>query len=185
MTTNDTLPAPDHAAPAPAGTIPRRRFLGRAWQFGLGLIGAAGLWTTWDLLKPRPTQGFGGKVRAIPPASVPETGVVEVPAARGYLATINGEIVALSQKCTHLGCRVPYCDSSGQFECPCHGSVFNRAGEFRAGPAPRGMDRFPVEVGADGLLYIDTGSLVEGPAIGAESIDEPPTGPSCATEGGH
>lgn len=173
-----TNPRPARRFDAP---MQRRRFLTRLWQFGAALIGGAGLWTSWDLLKARPAEGFGGKVRTLPPESVGDTGIVEVPAARSYLARINGEVVALSQKCTHLGCRVPYCESSNQFECPCHGSVFNRAGEFRAGPAPRGMDRYPVEVGADGLLYIDTGSLQEGPSPGSESIDEPPAGPSCAS----
>ena len=52
-------------------------------------------------------------------------------------------IVALYQKCPHLGCRVPECASSQWFECPCHGSQYNRVGEKKAGPAPRGMDRFP------------------------------------------
>lgn len=163
-------------------TLSRRKFLSRIWVVGYGLIAAAGLWTTWDLIRPGSTSGFGGLVRAVPPEAVPETGVVEVSAARSYLVNIEGEIRALSQKCTHLGCRAPYCDSSGQFECPCHGTVFNRAGEFRSGPAPRGMDEHPVEVGDDGLLYIDTGTLIEGPSKGTETIDEPPTGPSCATE---
>ena len=56
----------------------RRRFLTRMWQFGGGLVAAAGAWTTWDLLQPLPTAGFGGKVRTLPPESIPETGVVEV-----------------------------------------------------------------------------------------------------------
>lgn len=145
-------------------------------------MAAAGAWTSWDLLQPGEARGFGGKIRTVSPDSVGETGVIEVPAARSYLVRIDGEIRALSQKCTHLGCRVPFCESSGQFECPCHGSLFNRAGEFRAGPSPRGLDQHPIEVGADGLIYIDTGSLDEGPAPGAESIDEPPTGPQCAEE---
>jgi cytochrome b6-f complex iron-sulfur subunit len=51
-------------------------------------------------------------------------------------------IVALYQKCPHLGCRVPNCVSSQWFECPCHGSQYNQVGEKRGGPAPRGMDRF-------------------------------------------
>jgi Rieske Fe-S protein len=161
----------------------RRTFLVRLWQGGAGLIAAAGAWTTWDLLRPRPAIGFGGKVRAISPDAVPDTGIVEVPAARSYLAKIEGEVVALSEKCTHLGCRVPWCESSGEFECPCHGSKFNRAGEYRAGPAPRGLDRYPVETGEDGLLYVDTSSKAEGPPPGAETIDEPVTGPTCATEG--
>ena len=146
-------------------------------------MGAAGLWTTWDLLRPGETTGFGGKVRTVAPDAVGDTGVVEIPAAKSYLARIDGEVRALSQKCTHLGCRVPWCDSSSEFECPCHGSVFNRAGEYRAGPAPRGMDQHPVEVGDDGLLYVDTGTKIEGPPPGDEQYDEPVTGPRCLAEG--
>jgi cytochrome b6-f complex iron-sulfur subunit len=120
----------------------------------------------------------------VPPEAVPETGVLEVPAARGYLVDLPEQgIVALSEKCTHLGCRVPYCESSGMFECPCHGSIFNRAGELQSGPSPRGLDHHPVEVGDDGLLYIDTGETEDGPPPGTETIDEPPKGPPCAAEG--
>lgn len=163
--------------------IRRREFLANAWKIGIGLTGLAGAWTSWDLLQPIATSGFGGQVRAVPVDSVPESGVVEVPAARAYLVRIEGQIVAISEKCTHLGCRVPYCASSNQFECPCHGSVFNRAGEFRAGPAPRGMDRYPIEVDETGMIYIDTSTKEDGPAPGGETIDEPKAGPSCAAEG--
>lgn len=163
----------------------RRTFLTRMWQFGGGLVAAAGAWTTWDVLQPLPTAGFGGKVRSVPPESVPEQGVVVVASARSYLTKVNGEIVALSEKCTHLGCRVPFCESSSRFECPCHGTVFNRAGDLLAGPAPRGMDRYPTELGADGLLYIDTGDRQDGSEPGSLEIDEPATGPACASEGGH
>ena len=52
--------------------------------------------------------------------------------------------VALYQKCVHLGCRVPFCETSQWFECPCHGSQYNRVGEKKGGPAPRGLDRFAV-----------------------------------------
>lgn len=165
--------------------IKRRQFLANAWKTGLGLIGVAGVWTSWDLLQPLPGTGFGGRVRAVPLSSVPETGVLEVPAARAYLVKINDEVVALSEKCTHLGCRTPYCASSNQFECPCHGSVFNRAGEFREGPAPRGMDRYPIEVDETGMIYIDTSQRADGPAPGGETIDEPKAGPTCAAESGH
>ena len=161
----------------------RREFLANAWKTGLALMGVAGAWTSWDLLQPLETTGFGGKVRAVPLAAVPDTGVVVVPAARAYLVKIEGEVIALSEKCTHLGCRVPYCASSNQFECPCHGSDFNRAGEFRAGPAPRGLDRYPIEVDEAGMVYIDTGTRNDGPPPGDETIDEPVLGPKCAAEG--
>jgi nitrite reductase/ring-hydroxylating ferredoxin subunit len=162
--------------------IKRRTVLGYAWKGGIAVLAGAWAWTTWDLLQPLETTGFGGKVRAVTPEAVPEQGVVPVPAARAYLTRLDGEIVALSEKCTHLGCRVPYCESSSQFECPCHGSVFNRAGELLSGPSPRGLDRYPTQVEADGLVYIDTGEVEDGPPPGTDTIDEPATGPACATE---
>ena len=162
--------------------LERRQFLTRMWGAGAGLVALAGVWTSWDLLRPGEARGFGGKIRTIAPEAVPDTGVLEVPAARSYLVKIDGEIRALSRKCTHLGCGVPFCESSGQFECPCHGSAFNRAGELRGGPSPRGMDQHPIEIGPDGLIYIDTGTLESGPPPGSESIDEPVTGPACAEE---
>jgi hypothetical protein len=45
------------------------------------------------------------------------------------------------------------------------------------------MDRFPVEVGQDGLVYINTGERQDGPEPGSLVIDEPATGPACAAEG--
>jgi cytochrome b6-f complex iron-sulfur subunit len=161
----------------------RRTFLSRAWKWGAGLIAAAGAWTSWDLLQPRLAAGFGGIVRTVPADSVPEDGVIEVPAARAYLTRIDGEIVALSETCTHLGCRVPWCASSGRFECPCHGSVFNRAGDYLAGPAPRGMDRYPFTT-VNGVIEIDTADAEPGEPPGTLTIDEPARGPACA-EGDH
>lgn len=163
----------------------RRSFLSTIWKAGAGLLAAAAAWTSWDLLQPLVASGFGGKVRTLPPEAIPETGVIEVPAAKAYLTRIKGEIVAVSEKCTHLGCRTPFCASSGRFECPCHGSVFNRAGDFLTGPAPRGLDQHPVEIGEDGLIYIDTGTKINGPPPGELTIDEPATGSSCAEDSGH
>ena len=172
---------PDHET-----IMKRRQFLTRMWQAGGALVAAAGAWTAWDLLQPLPATGFGGRVRSVRPDAVPENTVVEVPAARSYLTKVDGEILALSEKCTHLGCRVPWCDSSGLFECPCHGSVFNRAGDLVTGPAPRGMDWYPTEVDEDGFVYIDTAEPDLGPSPGSSPrVDSTPKGPSCAVEGGH
>ncbi|MEE1563571.1 MAG: Rieske 2Fe-2S domain-containing protein [Acidimicrobiales bacterium] len=94
-------------------------------------------------------------------------------------------IVALYQKCPHLGCRVPNCVSSQWFECPCHGSQFNQVGEKRGGPAPRGMDRFAVAVDG-GVLVVDTGTIVQGPPIGTNTTGQEAEGPHCIGEaGGH
>lgn len=86
--------------------------------------------------------------------------------------------VALYQKCPHLGCRVPACVTSGRFECPCHGSRFSRVGEWIAGPAPRGMDRFPVEI-VDGRVFVDTVTVIEGADHGVVTLDQEAIGPGC------
>ena len=90
-------------------------------------------------------------------------------------------IVALYQKCVHLGCRVPNCLTSQWFECPCHGSQYNRVGEKKGGPAPRGLDRFPVAVSPDGTVSVDTASskIILGPPIGTNTTGQEAEGPHC------
>ena len=162
--------------------IERRAFLSRMWKWGIGLVAIAGAWTSWDILQPVLASGFGGKIKSGDADDVPSTGVETVSEAQAYLTKNGDEVVALWWRCPHLGCRVPWCESSGQFECPCHGTNFNRLGEYRSGPSPRGMDRFEVEI-VDEAVVIDTGIIIQGPPPGPESIDEPP-GPAC-TAGGH
>ena len=70
---------------------------------------------------------------------------------------------ALYQKCVHLGCRVPQCLTSQWFECQCHGSQYNRNGEKKGGPAPRGLDRFPLTVHG-GSVSVNTAIIITGPA---------------------
>lgn len=156
----------------------RRTFLKRAWQVGLGFFAAAAAWTSLDILRSFPASGLGGVIKTVPEAEVTEIPVY-VREAQTYLTKIDGELVGLWQRCPHLGCRVSWCESSREFECACHGSTFNRAGEVRSGPSPRGMDRFAVVAGEE-LVEVDTGIITEGAPPGEESIDEPPAGPSCA-----
>ena len=96
---------------------------------------------------------------------------------------MNAGIVALYQKCPHLGCRVPECSTSQWFECPCHGSQYNRVGEKKGGPAPRGMDRFGVSVN-NGVMVIDTGTVFGGPPIGTNTTGQEAEGPNCIGEPG-
>lgn len=161
----------------------RRRFLSRMWRWTAGIVAGAGAWTTWDVLRPSRGEG-AGPVRTVGPNQVPTSGVLEIREVSGFLTRVDEEVVALWWRCPHLGCKVPWCESSGQFECPCHGSVFNRVGEYRRGPSPRGMDRYATTI-ENGQIVVDTGSVTDGDPPGDESIDEPPTGPEClGTEGG-
>ena len=91
----------------------------------------------------------------------------------------NAGLMALYHKCVHLGCRVPWCQTSQWFECPCHGSKYNKWGEWTGGPAPRGLDRFPATLDADGNLNVNTGTIIPGPARTARVLQQEPEGPNC------
>jgi cytochrome b6-f complex iron-sulfur subunit len=76
---------------------------------------------------------------------------------------------------------VPFCAGSGRFECPCHGSIYNVAGEYISGPAPRGMDRYPITI-EEGRVIVNLAEFVEGPPIGFRQFDTPGLNGSCASE---
>ena len=76
----------------------------------------------------------------------PDT-VSAFPQGRFYLVRLDdGGFLALSRRCTHLGCTVPWYPEKKQFICPCHASVFNIRGEVIHAPAPRPLDRFTVSI---------------------------------------
>jgi cytochrome b6-f complex iron-sulfur subunit len=100
-----------------------------------------------------------------------------------YQGLVDGNLMALFQRCVHLGCRVPFCEESQWFECPCHGSKYNRAGEYRDGPAPRGLDRFAVRIN-NGMVEVDTSQIVLGPPRGTATIQPDPEGAFCVNIGG-
>lgn len=53
----------------------------------------------------------------------------------------EGEVHALSARCTHLGCLVAFNQAERAWECPCHGSRFDPAGNILQGPATRPLER--------------------------------------------
>jgi menaquinol-cytochrome c reductase iron-sulfur subunit len=52
------------------------------------------------------------------------------------------EVVAISNRCVHVGCPVRYVAAAQSFVCPCHGGVYNFRGIRVGGPPPRPLDRF-------------------------------------------
>lgn len=91
---------------------------------------------------------------------------------------LRAGFLALYQRCPHLGCRVPECESSGQFECPCHASVFTPYGERLGGPSPRGLDLFALSVRGD-VVFIDTSVIITGLERGTDVTKWKPLGDSC------
>ncbi|MCA9660208.1 MAG: Rieske (2Fe-2S) protein [Myxococcales bacterium] len=64
----------------------------------------------------------------------------------------NGEYLALSLKCTHLGCTVRVDDEAGDLACPCHGSRFTVTGEPTKGPADSPLSRYATQVEGDAVV---------------------------------
>jgi cytochrome b6-f complex iron-sulfur subunit len=182
--------------------ITRRQFFNRgiAAIFGIFLaqFGIAALAFMWPKLR---AGGFGsriivGKVDDLTDQVFLPDGRVQplfVSAAQSYIVPFQGDpagtsfeglpvmaggLMALWQRCVHLGCRVPECASSQGFECPCHGSRYNYHGEYEDGPAPRNLDRFVVSVDDDDNLVVDTGQVIQTSRSLVKST-EYPRGPSC------
>ena len=156
----------------------RRQFLVNLWKVGgVFLIGAAG-YTTYEALRPLASAAGGGKLKLGQAKDFERGTATYFPEGRLYVTNAKGDLFALSQKCPHLGCQVPFCESSGRFECPCHGSIFDLGGEWITGPSPRGMDRYPTDV-QGGVVIVDTGTLEAGPDHGAKKYLTPAKGPNC------
>lgn len=71
-----------------------------------------------------------------------------------YVLTENGQdFAAISNVCTHLGCRVRWVAGEDRFFCPCHNGVFSKDGTVMSGPPPRALDRFETKI-ENGVLFI-------------------------------
>ena len=191
--------------------VSRRQFFNRAtvtlMSAGLGTF-AAGAFVAF--LWPTAAPVFGGKVNVgklddIISSIRSNGGFFYSSSARSYITQYPAEalpkaqgvaeyqpllggmengVVALYQKCPHLGCRVPECKSSQWFECPCHGSQYNRVGDKKAGPAPRGMHQFAISVTPTSDVVVDTSTVFTGAPIGTNTTGQEAEGPHCITGGG-
>lgn len=145
------------AKTTPGQAINRRHFLAWAWGVSLvGLFGQAGI-ALLGFLRPRlEAGGFGGDV-FVGTIEEFEAGQVNyIMRGRVYISRLeDGGFLALWQRCTHLGCTVPWREDEGLFHCPCHSSLFNRKGEVIGGPAPRPLDLFSLR-SEDGELVVET-----------------------------
>ena len=138
--------------------IDRRQFVSVAWGLtALALLGQAGV-SLLRFFQPRLKVGeFGGLVNAGRVEEFPPGSVRHIQAGKFYIAHVEGDgLLAMWQRCTHLGCTVPWREEEDQFHCPCHSSLFNLPGDVTGGPAPRALDLFPVEI-VDDEVIVNTG----------------------------
>ncbi len=170
------------AKPLPKRELITRRIfiLGGFWT-AMALIPVGLVGSSLDFMWPRGGGGFGGPI-TVSPDRIPAEGEDPKNFVEGRFWLVNmepgetptgvdtpGGLIALYQKCPHLGCKVPYRsdfkfrDLKGWFRCPCHGSTYTkRGGVLVFGPAPRPMDVFPLEVNDDLSITVQTGRSFEG-----------------------
>jgi len=79
---------------------------------------------------------------------------------RFFLLHAPGGIIAAYRKCTHLGCTVPFSDSKDLFECPCHGSRYDKhTAVVLRNPASKPLQLFHMSEHEGGVLIVDTNPL--------------------------
>lgn len=130
---------------------PRRRFLTVLW-IGLGLVALGEL----ILMIVSFFRPIVKKETASPTFNVINAGstdtyesgtVTAFVSGQFYLACLqDGGFLAMSNKCTHLGCAVPWDKDKKRFICPCHSSEFDISGHVLRSPAPRALDLFEVNI---------------------------------------
>ncbi len=87
----------------------------------------------------------------------------------GWVQTVNsygvfivkhddGSVLALSNKCTHLSCRVNWKPEEKAYICPCHNAYFDINGGIIKGPQPRPLDKYETKIENDVLSINFVGS---------------------------
>jgi len=170
--------------------INRREFLYYIWGASIVmLLGEATVGLVWFLLLRFKEGEYGGEFR-FDGARVPEIDAkpTQIPEGRMWLSNSSSGFMVLYAVCTHLGCLPSWSANNHRFECPCHASKYEIAGEWIEGPAPRGLDaldftlvftdgssassngsRDPIDLNGRTIaqVIVDSGTRVMGPPHGA------------------
>jgi cytochrome b6-f complex iron-sulfur subunit len=163
------------SAPREGGPT-RRGFLGRLWFWIGGLALLEGVWVATSLLGPRRQRAAAddGSIHVAGPVDRFEPGsVTAYPSGRFYLScTEDGGFLAMSRRCTHLGCTVPWVADQGRFVCPCHASSFDLHGEVLSAPAPRALDLHPVRI-ENGVVKVDVSTTIRRDGFSPSQVVRP------------
>ena len=155
----------------------RRSFLSKLW-IGLGFVALAEAVTvvfaflSSNKSKPR-EAGSHAMVAAGAVTTFEVNSVTAFVRGRFYLARLeDGGFLALSSKCTHLGCTVPWVEKELKFACPCHGSAYDITGAVIKPPAPRPLDIYPLAI-ENNVVRVDTSKPIKRNAFLAEQVSYP------------
>lgn len=143
----------------------RRNFLGKLW-IGLGVLGLlqmAGVVVAYlrPPIREEKDDGLQSIVKTGQVESFPLGSITAFISGRFYLARLNdGGFLALSRKCTHLGCTVLWLSREKKFVCPCHSSEFDIRGEVLDSPASRALDTYQVSIDND-VVNVNLGKKIK------------------------
>jgi cytochrome b6-f complex iron-sulfur subunit len=156
--------APAKETAKPKVPLNRRDFLDKTWK-GLGLLAGVELTGMVSLYlfsgKEKNAEVPKQLLEAGPAESFAPGSVTGFMGGRFYLARQqDGGFIALSLRCTHLGCSITWEENQKRFLCPCHASSFTISGEVMNPPAARALDYYPVII-ENGLVKVDIGTLKE------------------------
>ncbi len=176
MKTNKT-PKSKKTGEAPAA-VSRRSFLNILWTTLSVAALAEFLWLAFSFLWPaKPGSAESQADTVIPAGSLASFAPGTVTAfQRGefYLVRLDdGGLLALSCKCTHLGCIVPWVEKEKKFLCPCHASAFDSTGNVINSPATRALDTFPVII-ENNIVKVDTGRRIKRSGFDPKQVVYPP-----------
>jgi len=155
----------------------RRSFLTTIW-YALGLVVLAEfIAVAFAFLRPGKPEARHEKADAVVTAGAVDgfapQSVTAFVRGQFYLARLeDGGFLALTRKCTHLGCTVPWVAKENNFACPCHGSAFDITGNVISPPAPRALDIYPVTIEND-MVKVDTSRPVKRGEFKAEQVTHP------------
>lgn len=179
MTAELTRELTQNAAPELAGKLmpklarglTRRDMLKTTWAALGGLVALEMGGLAFAYMQPRLATGeFGAVITAGAVDDFPQGSVTHISNGRFYLARLaDGGFVALYQRCTHLGCTVPWDQAQNAFICPCHNSQFGQDGAVHNPPAPRPLDLFAVTI-VDGQVQVDTSRPISRDQVGTGEV---------------
>lgn len=139
----------------------RRSFVKKIWK-GLGLLAGIEIITVISAYlfsgRRKSNQKYSNNIiEAGPIEQFSKNSVTPFRGGRFYLSRLNdGGFLALSLKCTHLGCSINWEKENNRFVCPCHSSAFDVKGNVNNPPAPKALDYFPV-FAENGIIKVDVG----------------------------
>ncbi len=143
----------------------RRNFLRILW-IGLGILALIEfVGVVFAFFKPRRPSlkegDFGNLIEAGTVESFDPESVTAFIRGKFYLSRLkNGGFLAISRKCTHLGCTLPWDSEKKQFICPCHASAFDITGDVVNPPASRALDLYETYI-ENGIVKVNTGKMIK------------------------